>query len=289
MIKKVTKYLLICVALLSINSKVYAEVDFNKLGSISITLKENEEELFVEGAELSIYKIANVSSKDYNLFYEFESNLSDCEADLSDLLNPNLTDEILACMENKEINKQSKLTNDKGNVKFEDLKLGIYLVKQTNSVEGYSATSPFLVSIPKTENNEWLYDIIAEPKTDIIRLMDIYVEKKWDNISNNTPKEVTIELLKNGEVVDTVILNNENNWKHVWKQIEKSDEYSVKEINIPKGYTATYRQVDNTFIVTNTKVLVQTGYNILIIELLAIFGLLFIVGGYIYDKRKNYE
>ena len=50
-----------------------------------------------------------------------------------------------------------------------------------------------------------------------------------------------------------------------------------------------YDANSNKFIVTNTKTLVQTGQNILIIEILSIVGLLLIITGVIYDKRKNYE
>ena len=119
--------------------------------------------------------------------------------------------------------------------------------------------------------------------------MDITVEKKWDMVNNNTPNNVTIQLLKKDEIIDTIILNKENNWTYTWKQIEASDEYSVKEINIPAGYTDTYRQIENKFIVTNTKTLVQTGQNIFLIELLSVTGLIFITIGLIYNKRKNYE
>ena len=176
-----------------------------------------------------------------------------------------------------------------GIVEFNNLDLGLYLVKQTNKVEGYSNIDSFLVTIPKEIDNKWTYEINANPKTDIIRLMDITVEKKWDMVNDNTPEKVTIQLLKKAEIIDTIILNKENNWIYTWKQIEASDEYSVKEINIPAGYTDTYRQVENKFIVTNTKTLVQTGQNILLIEILTILGLSLIVLGIFLDKRKNYE
>ena len=120
--------------------------------------------------------------------------------------------------------------------------------------------------------------------------MDITVEKKWDIADSSTqPKEVTIELLKDGEVIDTVVLNDENNWTYTWYQIEESDTYSVKEKDVPSGYTDTYRQEDNKFIVTNTKTLVQTGQNIIFIEILLSFGIILIITGLILNKRNKYE
>ena len=293
MISKRIKYFLIFIILLSVgNKKVLANdniVDFNKLGTINITLNESKEDKPIKDANLTIYKIATVTEKDNNLYYQYQENITNCNADLTNLLNEELSKEINKCIENLELTSITKTTNNEGFIKFDNLQLGLYLVKQTNKVEGYSNIDPFLVAIPKEENNIWIYDIKATPKTDIIRLMDVIVEKKWDIISSSTrPNEVTIELLKDKEVIDTIILNDENNWTYTWHQIEESDLYSVKEKNVPDGYTDTYRQLGNKFIVTNTKTLVQTGQNILIIELLAISGLILVITGFIINKRKTY-
>ena len=293
MIPKKIKYFLIFIILLSVGkANVLANdniVDFNKLGTISVTLKESKEDKPIKDANITIYKIATVTEKDNNLFYQYQDKITNCQANINNLLNKELSKYLNKCIENLELSSITKTTNKDGFVKFDNLQLGLYLVKQTNKVEGYSNIDPFLVAIPKEENNIWIYDIKATPKTDIIRLMDVIVEKKWDIINSSTrPNEVTIELLKDKEVIDTIILNDENNWTYTWYQIEESDSYSVKEKNVPDGYTDTYRQVGNKFIVTNTKTLVQTGQNILIIELLAISGLIFVITGFIINKRKTY-
>ena len=293
---KKIKYLLLFVMILLTNSNIVLAntndniIDFNKLGTITITLKESNNNISIKGAELTIYKIASATSIDNNLEYIFNDNIKKCNLDLSDISDNNLANKIDKCIENLELEDITKTTNEEGIVIFDNLQLGLYLVKQTNNVEGYSNIDPFLVAIPTLENNIWIYNIEATPKTDIIRLMDIIVEKKWDIINgNNTPNKVLVQLLKKDEVIDTIILNNENNWTYTWKQIEASDEYSVKEIEIPAGYTATYRTVDNKFIITNTKTLVQTGQNILLIQVLVSIGLIFIITGLIINKRNNYE
>lgn len=295
MITKKIKYFLIFIMLLSIgNSKVLANnsdhiIDFNKKGKITIALNESIDSTPIEGAEITIYKVATATSENNNLVFKYIDSIKNCDGDLSNLSDISLTSKIDKCIENIDLTPQINLTNELGIVEFNNLDLGLYLVKQTNKVEGYSNIDSFLVTIPKAIDNKWTYELNANPKTDIIRLMDITVEKKWDMVNNNTPNKVTIQLLKKDEIIDTIILNKENNWTYTWKQIEASDEYSVKEINIPAGYTDTYRQVENKFIVTNTKTLVQTGQNIFLIELLSVTGLIFITIGLIYNKRKNYE
>ena len=289
MITKKVKYFLVFIMGLVVFNPVLADtsdniVDFSKKGSISITLSDEVGDIKVSGADITIYKVADAYSKDSNLAFDYHDSLKDYEADLED---GNITDEMLEVITKNDMSNFGGTTNELGLVVFNDLDLGLYLVVQTNQVEGYSKIEPFLVFIPDVIDNKWVYDIDAEPKVDIIRLFDLTVEKVW-NVSTNvtTPKEVIIELLKDGEVIDTVTLNEENNWSYTWEQIEMSDKYLVKEKEVPSGYTVTYSQDGNKFVVTNTKSLVQTGSSAWTTPILATIGLLFVVVGIILEKRK---
>ena len=292
MITKRIKCFLIFVLGIMIVKPVLADtsdniVDFSKKGSISITLGEDEENIKVSGADVTIYKIADAYSKDSNLAFNYHESLKDYELELN---GGNISEKVLEIIANNEIINFSATTNELGTVIFTDLDLGLYLVIQTNRVEGYSKIDPFLVFIPEIIDNIWVYDVNAEPKVDIIRLFDLSVEKVWNVSTNiNIPESVIIELLINDEVIDTVTLNNKNNWTYTWRQIELSDKYSVKEKEVPSGYTVTYSREGNKYIVTNTKSLVQTGRVAWIAPILAIFGLSFVVVGVILEKRKKYE
>lgn len=293
---KIKNYLFLFITLFAIgNNVVYADtndhiVDFNRKGKFEVTLKDFDETNRIEGAEISLYHVASVTSENNRLVYEFTDDFTECDADLGDLTNETLTDDIKQCITENVEAVQVKTTDENGVVVFNDLELGLYFVKQTNKVLGYSIIDPFLINLPKEEDNKWTYEIKAEPKTDIIRLMDVIVEKKWDiQNSKSTPESVIIELLKGNEVVDTVVLNDENNWTHTWIQIEESDEYSVKEKVVPEGYTVTYRQEGNKFIVTNIRTLVDTGQNYLIWFILGSLGLMLVIFGVIYDKKSKYE
>ena len=84
-------------------------------------------------------------------------------------------------------------------------------------------------------------------------------------------------------------LNEENNWTYTWENIEKSDKYKVREIDIPTGYTPTYRNYEYTFIVTNTNTLIKTCTNTILIELSLLLGLVLIITGILYNKKVNHE
>jgi len=291
MIKKVKYFLFIMLMLIGI-SEVSATtndniVDFSKKGSINIVLSEINDNLKVSGASITIYKIADAVSSDNNLAFDYIDDLEEYETMINDGI---ITDEMVKIIEESELVNYSGVTNNLGELEFTDLDLGLYLVMQTNQVEGFSKIDPFLVYIPKVIENKWVYDVEALPKVDIIRLFDLGVEKVW-NVSTDieTPKEVIIELLKGNEVIDTVILSEDNNWSYIWKQIELSDDYSVNEKDVPGGYTVTYKKDGNKFIVTNTKSLVQTGRSIFVVPMVAILGLMFIVVGIFLEKRKKYE
>lgn len=294
MVKKIS-YLLIMFALFfGFNNIVNAQesnytIDFSRKGSIDITLHEETKDSYVEGAEITIYHVADIYNKNSNLAHKFTEQFSGCEVSLEDINKDGLHKELEKCI-TEETTGISDFTDENGNVVFEDLSLGLYLVKQTNKVEGYSVIDTFIANIPVVIDNSWTYDIVAEPKTEIIRLMDVIVEKKWDiQNSRSTPESVVIELLKNEEVIDEITLSNENNWTHTWTQIIESDEYSVREKVVPEGYTVTYRQEGNKFIVTNIRTLVNTGQNNIISIILGSIGLILIIAGVIYDKRKKCE
>ena len=207
---------------------------------------------------------------------------------MSNLNKDNLQEEIEKCI-TEEISNKKAITDKNGIVKFENLDLGLYLVKETNQVEGYSNIDSFLVNIPIVEENKYIYDIKANPKTEIYQVIDLEVVKVWNTTDKNIPKDITIELYDGKKIIDTVTLNKDNNWTYTWKRIAKSDEYQVKEKNVPDGYTDTYRQEGNKFIVTNTKTLVQTGTNMVLIEILALSGIILVITGYIIKRKGIYE
>lgn len=287
--RKISKLILIFVILFGMVNTVFAEennniVDFTRKGTITITLSDEGNNLLVEGANIRISKLADAYSDNNNLAFSYHSNLLKYKDEIKE---SKLSNEILDCVHESDLFTKEGITNDLGTVIFDELDLGLYLVEQINKVEGYSKIDAFLVYIPRVEENNWVYRVDALPKVDIIRLFDLSVRKEWNVSSNSdTPDKVIIELLNDDEVIDTVILNEENNWEYTWKQIEVSDKYLVREIDIPVGYTPTYKQVDNTFIVTNTKTLVQTGQMTFIIWLLVVIGLVFIISGLVVRKNE---
>lgn len=288
--KKVLKMVIVLVSLF-ITIPVMAlesdELDLSKKGTINITLSDNENNV-VSDAEITIYKLADATIKNNNLVFNYDDNLNTCAKNID---KGTLTNTELECILNANIKGISKNTDNLGKVTFKDLDLGLYLIIQTNDVKNYSKIKPFLLSIPVVSDNEWAYTVSGTPKVEVKSLFDLTVLKEWIIVNKKkTPESIEVELILNGEVLDKVELNSENNWEYTWEQIEKSDNYTVREVEVPEGFIATYR-VDNTnrIIVTNSEKLVQTGNMPWIYEILGLVGITFILVGIILDRRKNYE
>ena len=64
--------------------------------------------------------------------------------------------------------------------------------------------------------------------------------------------------------------------------------YTIQEVNVPGGFTATYRQNGYVFTVTNTSTLIQTGQLLWPIPLLAVIGMLLIGLGVVLLQKKRH-
>lgn len=134
---------------------------------------------------------------------------------------------------------------------------------------GYTyTTEPFLVALPNLdrENNAWVYDVTATPKhtqtenppAPPAQTVERRVLKIWkDDIPQSRPKEIVIQLLKDGVIYDTVTLNAVNNWRYTWEKLPAYNKdgskivWSVVEKE-PEGYTVLIAREGVTFTVTNT-------------------------------------
>jgi hypothetical protein len=180
------------------------------------------------------------------------------------------------------------VTDAEGTAVCNDLPLGLYFMKQTGTVEGFAPCTPFLVTVPSKDGDSYVYDVNASPKTEVERLTTITIKKVWNtDASVKVTDSVTIQLLKNGNVVKTVTLNEQNGWQMNCADMPESDAYSIKEVNVPKGFTATYKQNGYTFTVTNTSTLIQTGQLTWPIPILAVSGMLLLMVGIMLVQKKG--
>lgn len=193
---------------------------------------------------------------------------------------------------------RSAVTDADGVAKFADISMGLYLIVG-NGVEkdGYVySTSPFFVMLPEQDlsSNTWNYHVVAnaKPGREPVKA-DFEVIKIWkdDCHKDRRPKSITINLICDGGVYDTITLPHNGTWSYTWKNLETNHQWTVMEKK-EQGYKdPDIQQEGNTFIVTNTcskpttppqpgkPTLPQTGQLWWPVPVLIAAGLLFVVIG----------
>ena len=260
----------------------------DRRGSISVVLASPDGAESMEGAELSVFYVATVGT-DANgtLFYAYTNAFADCGVELDD---PELVSVLESFVSGKEIASYKIVTDPQGKAICEDLPLGLYFVLQTGEVEGFAPCTPFLVTVPFKTEDGFVYDVDATPKTDVERLISITIKKIWNtDKSTAVPISVTVQLLRHDQVIHTAILNKQNHWQITYDNLPESDGYRIQEVNVPKGFTATYKQSGYEFTVTNTASLAQTGQLIWPIPVFALAGIVFLMMGFVILRKPRKE
>lgn len=147
-------------------------------------------------------------------------------------------------------------TGRKGTLTFSDLEPGLYLIVGERTVDDDSVyePTPFLVLLAEGDA------VTAEPKYDKTPIpddedtVDRKVLKIWDDegYENQRPKRIRVELLRDGEVWDTVTLNEKNNWRYNWRDLDGGHSWKVVEQTVPDGYTVSVSREGITYVITNT-------------------------------------
>ena len=284
------KIIIFCLTILLISTCSYTvfaeEYNPNLTGSISVTLTDKKQSEAIVGAELSLYYVATViMDENGNLIYDYTNDFKQLDCAIDDA---ELATKLDLFVSQHSIPSVKTTTNINGTAMCAELPLGLYFIKQTGAVEGFAPCTPFLVTVPNEKDGKYLYEVNASPKTEVTRITSITIKKVWNtDKSTEAADSVTVQLLRNGNVVKTAILNMQNNWQVTYSDMPESDAYSVKEVDVPKGFTATYKQNGYTFTVTNTSTLIQTGQLTWPIPVLAVSGMLLIAAGIVLLQKKR--
>ena len=179
----------------------------------------------------------------------------------------------------------------------------------------YYDISPFVVMLPymDKESGARNYDLSvnakfdstpvpSEPSTVTRKVLKVW---KDDGYEQQRPREVIVQLLCNGRVCDTVALNDGNNWRYSWTELDSAAQWTVVEKELEK-YTVEVTREGVTFVVTNTcenstppepstpdqpsdPKLPQTGQLWWPVPMLIVAGLLFIAIGLIRRRGSSNE
>lgn len=247
----------------------YESVDITK--KTSLTLTHMEEGHPMNGVEFKVYKVANMTpDANFHVVSEFE----DARVSMSTSRTEESWTARAITLEGYLIQKMAEgnpisptasgVTDSNGNVTMSNLEVGLYLIIGQSKQFDNKIYTPLatLISLPHLEeNNIWNYSLSTKTKNAMEdqnntgdSKSDLSVIKVWKDsgYESKRPEEVTVTLYGDGNEYSTIVLNEKNNWKHTWNNLENNVKWNLVEKNISSAYHVTAIRDGVTFIVTNT-------------------------------------
>lgn len=213
---------------------------------------------------VKLYRVAEVSADaSYTLTPEFQSSGLELNGIQTggewDVVRTTLETHILASGIGP---VDTALTDSEGRAVFTGLKPGMYLAAAVHTEQdgwGYAFRAA-LVAVPGLdEAGCWQYDVAVNPKPEMIppsepEQLQYQVLKLWkdEGSEEKRPTSIEVEIFRNGESQETVILSRENNWSYRWTAPADGARWQVVERNIPQGYVLTVEDRTTTIVLTNS-------------------------------------
>lgn len=95
---------------------------------------------------------------------------------------------------------------------------------------------------------DWIFHVEAYNESQLT------VRKVWSNgNANHANDSITVNLLKDGRVERSQVLNAENGWAYTFDRLLEGHTWTVEEADVPAGYTVSYSTVGTMTTITNTK------------------------------------
>lgn len=118
--------------------------DTIKKGSVQIILPDSENDYEKKGIEFQCIKVADIKNGSYLFSDEIQLKK---KIEFKDEMTAKQLDEMAGLLSEQEYDAEVKKTDSTGNVMFEDLEPGVYLVKAKDA-KSYGSISSALIAVP---------------------------------------------------------------------------------------------------------------------------------------------
>lgn len=262
--RKIIGAVLVLALLLSfagLTTQAATRVDTGLRGSLTLTYGYDGQ--MFAGLNIRIYRVAEISEfADFALTGAFAALPISLENIKTQEEWREIASTASAYVVSEEIPADNEIpTGENGTVTFTDLSLGLYLVYMVRAEQedGYCHFDSFMISVPTLdEEDNWVYDVVARPKSFhkviVPKQISYTVNKLWRDEGHEhlRPQTISIEVYRDGEFVETVVLSAENNWTYTWTTTDDGAIWQAVETDVPDGYSVTLEQDGNYFFVTNS-------------------------------------
>lgn len=142
-------------------------IDFDKQGSIAITMQYNGET--VNSGSFTVVKIADLYWNNGKYAFSYTEPFESCKLSFEKLDTKETAEEYAKFADDHDADGSKIPVGEYGAAVFTDLGTGLYLVIQEDAAEGYNNVDPFLITLPIKSEEGWVYEIDASPKVELVR------------------------------------------------------------------------------------------------------------------------
>ena len=246
--------LLVLIALVMQTVSVYAEDE-----KCTLNIEYAPDGNKVNDVEFTIYKVGefdiNTKFSWYGDFTQFDGVI-----DLNSLEDEGWRDlgtTLKGYVDDKSIGSTASTKTVSGKATFNELDKGLYLVvgKKHNIGDKNYYIQPSMVYLPQlADDGTDNYECTIIPKYDCTDLEKVKIVKIWVGAQPEENASITVNLLRDGQLYEAVVLSDLNNWQHEITGLEKGHEWSVAEqMAIDSDWTVTVEQNMHIFEVRNRK------------------------------------
>lgn len=141
--------------------------DLSRTGSISIAMIYDGEA--VGGGSLTFYQAASVRADNGDYSFVLTDEFAQSGVSLKNPTDKATAERLAEYVSSNHVAGMTEEIGEDGMLTVENLNPGLYLVIQKETVGGFESLKPFLVSIPMLEKGNYVYDVDASPKLEILK------------------------------------------------------------------------------------------------------------------------
>ena len=246
-------------------------IDFDR--DISLTVSYQNEAVPVAGAAFSVYQIAAVDEYGQPVVSQAFSGYNVPLTSGENLVQTQMRGAATALegyvLRDSLTPVDTGTTGSDGMVRFpqnqESIEPGVYLLLgQRHTQDGLTYDAdPIVLTLPARDEatGQWEYDVVVNVKfrttvtpsqgtTTVRKVLKVWNDAGYEWLR---PQEITVQLLCDGQIYDTVVLHEDNEWRYTWYGLDGNHQWNVVEVSSGLGrYTLSVIQEGITFVVTNT-------------------------------------
>lgn len=256
-IKKLTATVVAIVVMLVSVVSLTASALTDENGSITLNIADSATDTPMADVTYRLYFVAKAVQHGSNVDFELIPPYDETNVDTDNLQDEKLSVHLAHFAQSRSLSYTQKTSDANGQIVFDNLTPGLYLIVPVQTTDDYYIPSPFVVSIPERndENGNWEYNVVAAPKIngdvpDGSQTTYMTVLKKWETDGTH-PESITVVLLHDLQVYEIIELNADNDWYHRWDDLPKDHVWDIVETQVPDGFTVSYDTSTNTVIITN--------------------------------------